>query len=144
MHTLESLVSTGIPVLVGMRQQTQFPVRLLDLALSTRRLDFLESQNLVKGGGSTSFYPYHCGLLFDCEGPACAAVVMLSVFRVTIRFCVCAGGLCGHGCFQRSPGRAGERGGETLSMSDGLDEGAQGDIGRGRVGSEWEFGGVGV
>ena len=99
MHTLKRLIRPRIPILIRMRQQTQLPVRLLDVPITTRHLHFLEAEDVVEVGGFAPLDSYHRRFLLDGEGAAGAAVVVAAVFRVPVGRAVWlrAGGFGRHG-----------------------------------------------
>ena len=81
--TLECLIRALIPVLVRMCQQTQLPVRLLDLAIATCRPHFLETQYVVEICRFAALDSYHRRLLLHCECAPFATIIVWSM-RTTI------------------------------------------------------------
>lgn len=80
-----------VAILVGMRQQRLFSVRLLDVRVGARRADALEAQDVVKGGGLAFPDSQHGGLLLDRVGAALVALIVFARASGTAR--VGAGGL---------------------------------------------------
>lgn len=98
--TLECLVGAVISILIRVGEQTEFPVRLLDLAVGAGAFHRLKSQDIVESGGVTFADSDNGGLLVDGECAAGAAVVVVVVagFGVAIGVRVCAACFGRHGC----------------------------------------------
>lgn len=98
--TLECLVGTVVSILIGVGEQTEFPVGLLDLAVGACALHRLKPQDIVESGRVTFADSDNGGLLVDCECAAGAAVVVVVVagFGVAIGVWICAACFGRHGC----------------------------------------------
>lgn len=94
-HTLKSFIGSIISILIRMRQQTQFPVRLFDLIV---RRSLLQAENLVESRCRALPHPYDCSLLLD--GVLAILVPLIVVARVCgpiWRWFHSGGGCGGHG-----------------------------------------------
>lgn len=68
-----------VAILVGVRQQRLFPVRLLDVRVGAAGADGLEAQDVVKSGGVAFSDAKNGGLLVDGVGAALIALVVFAV-----------------------------------------------------------------
>ena len=85
-HQLERIVRTLVSILIRVRQKTQFPVRLFDVAVAACGFYGFEAEDFVVGRRRTAFYAYYCRFLLDGEcSPAAAVVVAAEIGRASCR-----------------------------------------------------------
>lgn len=92
--TLKRFVCTFISILVRMGQQTEFPVRFLDVSIRTSSL---QGEDIVKCRGIAFPYSYYCRLLFDGVLALLITLVVIAGPRSrAIGFRICSRGRSGH------------------------------------------------
>lgn len=86
--TLKRLIRAFVSILIGMCEQTEFPVGFLYIRVRRR---LLQPQYLIEGCSRAFPYSDNCNFLFHRVLPVLVALIMISILGTAVWRCVCAG-----------------------------------------------------